>query len=206
MRWTFLLKAHKIISVFFVCSPVQLSPDRIGPLDKPQLARLSYRQEPVTICAVTLLSSHPNAGMKQYKCGRTQLLLWTRQQSTGKKRSKPKGFRQKLIITMIFSLNLNKIKNIGVDKILTPTKHWRRQNIGADKIYASTKLLASTKSWRRQNIGLDKIQSSTKSWRRQEAGADKCWHRLRRIPLLFARQSPQLLTSPRPRWRSPTSP
>ncbi len=84
---------------------------------------------------------------------------------------------------MIFSLNLNKIKNIGGDKILTPTKHWRRQNIGADKIYASTKLLASTKSWRRQNIGLDKIRASTKSWRRQEAGADKMLAQTQKNPL-----------------------
>jgi hypothetical protein len=41
----------------------------------------------------------------------------------------------------IIILNLNKIKNIGGDKILMPTKHWRQQNIGADNINASTKLL-----------------------------------------------------------------
>ncbi len=68
---------------------------------------------------------------------------------------------------------------------MTPTKHWRRQNIGTNKIHASTKILASTKDWRRQNIGVDKIRVSTKSWHRQEAGADKCWCRSRRIPLLF---------------------
>jgi hypothetical protein len=47
----------------------------------------------------------------------------------------------------IIIVNLNKIKNIGGDKILTPTKHWRQQNIGTDKIHASTKLLAATKDW-----------------------------------------------------------
>jgi hypothetical protein len=41
----------------------------------PQLAWHSYSKEPVAVGAVTLHSSHPNAGMKQYECGRTQPLL-----------------------------------------------------------------------------------------------------------------------------------
>jgi hypothetical protein len=54
-----------------------------GHLTNPQLAWHSYRQEPVAVRAVTLHSSHPDAGMKQYECGRTQPLLWTMQWSTG---------------------------------------------------------------------------------------------------------------------------
>ncbi len=46
-----------------------------GPLTNPQLVWHSYRQEPVAVRAVTLHSSHPNASMKQYECGRTQPLL-----------------------------------------------------------------------------------------------------------------------------------
>ncbi len=46
-----------------------------GHLTNPQLARHSYRQEPVAVRAVTLHSSHPKAGMKQYECGRTKPLL-----------------------------------------------------------------------------------------------------------------------------------
>jgi len=41
----------------------------------PQLAWHSYGQEPVAIRAVALHSSHPNAGMEQYECGRTQPVL-----------------------------------------------------------------------------------------------------------------------------------
>jgi hypothetical protein len=139
---------------------------------------------------------------------------------------KPKGLRQKinnnydmhktLSLLQIIILNLNKIKNIGGDKILAPTKHWWPQNIGADKIHASTKLLASTKLsastkyWRQQNTGVDKISALTKSWRQQKAGANKmlaqqkCWSSqnvgadAEESPYCLARQSPQLLTSPRP--------
>ncbi len=51
--------------------------------------------------------------------------------------------------------------------------NWRRQNIRLDKIIcvnkilASTKLLVSTKYWRRQNTGADKMWAPTKSWHRQ---------------------------------------
>jgi hypothetical protein len=44
-------------------------------LANPQLAWHSYRQEPVAIRAVALHSSHPNAGMEQYECCRTQPVL-----------------------------------------------------------------------------------------------------------------------------------
>ncbi len=43
--------------------------------------------------------------------------------------------------------------------------------------------------------------ASTKSWCRQKAGADA-----EESPYCYARQSRQLLTSPRPHWRSPMSP
>ncbi len=46
--------------------------------------------------------------------------------------------------------------------------YWRQQNIGVDKI------LASTKCGRQQNLGVDKKLVQT-----------KCWRRRRRIPLLF---------------------
>ncbi len=75
-----------------------------------------------------------------------------------------------------------------------PQNYWLRQIIGVDKI------LASTKYGRRQNPGVDKILASTKSWRRQNVGADA-----EESPYCLAQQSPQLLTSPRPLWRSPTS-
>jgi hypothetical protein len=74
---------------------------------------------------------------------------------------------------------------------LTPRKHWRQQNIGADKIHSSTKLLASTKYWCQQNIGVDKILALAKYGRQQNLGVDKklvqtkCWRRRRIIPLLF---------------------
>jgi hypothetical protein len=73
--------------------------------------------------------------------------------------------------------------------------YWCWRNIGGGKI------LASTKYGCRQNPGLEKILASTKSWRRQIDGAD-AEESLYCLP----RKSPQLLTSPRPSWRSPTSP
>jgi hypothetical protein len=73
----------------------------------------------------------------------------------------------------MITLDLNKIKNIGGHKILVPTKHWRQQNIGADKIHVSTELLALTKYWRQQNTGVNKILASTKCWRGQNTGVDK---------------------------------
>ncbi len=79
--------------------------------------------------------------------------------------------------------------------LLASKKCWCRQNTGVYKI------LALTKCWRRQNTGVDKILASTKSWRGQNVGADA-----EESPYCLARQSPQLLTSPKPRWRSPTSP
>ncbi len=70
---------------------VRLSLDRMGPLGKPPASLALLPQEPVPLRAVALHSSNSNAGMKQYKCGRTQPLLWSKQWSTGNKRSKPKG-------------------------------------------------------------------------------------------------------------------
>jgi hypothetical protein len=58
--------------------------------------------------------------------------------------------------------------------------------------------LASTKYWRQQNIGIDKIL------RRQNIGVDKILaHVWKHILTVLARQSPQQLTSPRPRLCSP---
>jgi hypothetical protein len=48
---------------------------------------------------------------------------------------------------------------------LAPTKYWRQQNIGIDKI------LALTKYWRQQNIAVNKILLSTESTCRQKVGA-----------------------------------
>ncbi len=81
------------------------------------------------------------------------------------------------------------------EKLLAETKYRRQQNIGVDKIRSSTK------SWRQQNLGVDKTLALTKSWPRQNVGADA-----EESPYCLARQSLQLLTSPRPHWRSPTSP
>jgi hypothetical protein len=63
----------------------------------------------------------------------------------------------------------------------------------------------STKYGRRQNLGVNKILASAKSWRRQEAGADKMVAQknvgadVEEFPYFLPQQSPQLLTSPRPR-------
>jgi hypothetical protein len=77
-----------------------------------------------------------------------------------------------------------------------PTKHWQRRNIGANKNVRVDRI-----HWRWQNIGVDKILALTKFWHQQNVGADA-----EGSPYYLARQSPQLLTSPRPCWRSPTSP
>ncbi len=45
-----------------------------GHLENPQLVQHPNRQEPVAVLAF-LHSPHTNAGMKQYKCGRTLPLL-----------------------------------------------------------------------------------------------------------------------------------
>jgi hypothetical protein len=128
-------------------------------------------------------------------------------------------------LLQIIILNLNKIKNIGGDKILAPTKYTRQQNIrvdkiiGAGKIYARQnylrrqnicvdKMLALTKYQRRQNICLDKMLALTTYQHRQNAGVDKilaltkCWRRQKdgadaeESPYCLARQNLQLLASP----------
>ncbi len=85
--------------------------------------------------------------------------------------------------------------------MLAATKYWRQQNIGTYKI------LALTKYWRRQNIDVNKIFESTKYWRQQNLGVDKMLaHAREHFLTVLPRQSLQQLTSPRPRWCSPTSP
>ncbi len=151
------------------------------------------------------------------KCGRTQHLSWTRQWSTGNYRS-VETLRVKIKINNNYDihktqlyilnkiiLNLNTIKNIGGDKILVPTKHWRGI-LALTKYSGRQNLLPTTKYWRRQNIGVNKILVSTKYWRWQNTCVDKMLADAEGSPYCLARQSPQLLTSPRPRWRSPTSP
>jgi hypothetical protein len=68
-------------------------------------------------------------------------------------------------LLQIIILNLNKIKNIGSDKILAltkiSTKYWRQQNTGVNRIWALTQ------SWRRQKLGVDKKLAQTKRWRRR---------------------------------------
>jgi hypothetical protein len=86
---------------------------------------------------------------------------------------------------------------------LAATKYWRRQYFVGDKILArQQKLCVDRNYWRQQSSRVDKILASTKSSRRQKSCVDKilastkshidknlaltkCWHRHRRIPLLF---------------------
>ncbi len=58
-------------------------------------------------------------------------------------------------------------------------KYRCRQNIGADKIYASTKYM------RQQNICVNKMWAGTKSWHWQNLASTKRWRRRRRISLLL---------------------
>ncbi len=81
------------------------------------------------------------------------------------------------------------------------TKYCRGQKISSDKILAHGKLLVSTKYWYRQNTGVDKMLALKKCLRWQNVGTDA-----EGSPYCLVRLSPQLLTSPRPRWRSPSSP
>jgi hypothetical protein len=71
--WLIYLNKHVKFAPFLMFGADQTE---WGHLTNPQLARHSYRQEPVAVHAVALHSWHPNAaGMKQYKCGCTQPLL-----------------------------------------------------------------------------------------------------------------------------------
>ncbi len=79
--------------------------------------------------------------------------------------------------------------------MLALTKYSCQQNTGVDKI------LASTKYSHQQNVGVSKICASTKSSCWQNFGA--C---VEASPYCLAWQSPQQLTSPRPRWCSPMYP
>ncbi len=74
-------------------------------------------------------------------------------------------------------------QNLGVDKILASTKYWSWQNL---------------KCRCRQNIGVNKISASTECRRRQNVGA--CTEASSTV---LAWQNPQQLTSPRPLWCSP---
>ncbi len=76
-------------------------------------------------------------------------------------------------------------ENIGVDKLFASTKCWRRQHVAVDKMLAATKYL------RRQNTCVDKILASTEiSCRRKprvnkNLGRTKCWRMRGSISLLF---------------------
>ncbi len=85
VEWNYLIHFFRVVAVYsFKHYPVFGSAwTEWGHLANPQLAWHSYRQEPVAIRAVTLHSSNSNAGMKQYECGSTQPLLWSKQWSTG---------------------------------------------------------------------------------------------------------------------------
>ncbi len=128
----------------YVCVRQRL--ERMGSLDKSQLAQHPYRHEPVAVLA-SLHSSHPNASMKQYECGHTQPLLCMRQQSTGNQRPKPKGFRQKLLIIMIYTKHKLYYTFYNNHPYLKKVrKYWCRQNIGVHKI--STKYMRQPNYWR----------------------------------------------------------
>ncbi len=91
-------------------------------------------------------------------------------------------------------------ENIGVDKIIASTEISSGQKSRVDKIFALTKCWRRQNS-RRQKARVDKNLASTKILRRQNVGA--C---AEASLYCLARQSPQQLTSPKPRWCSPTSP
>jgi len=92
-------------------------------------------------------------------------------------------------------------QNIGPDKILALTKYWRRQNIGGDKMLVLTTCL------HRQNFCIDKMLASPKYLRRENIGVDKMLaHARKHLFTIMPWQRLQQLTSPRPRWCSPTSP
>ncbi len=73
--------------------------------------------------------------------------------------------------------------------MLVLTKYQRRQNVGVDKTYASTKC------WRRQHISVDKMLASTKSWWQQNVGAEKNGADTEESLYCLARKNPQLLAS-----------
>jgi hypothetical protein len=99
---------------------------------------------------------------------------------------------------------LNKIKNIGANKILAPTKIYASTKLLAStkiysstkllattkictstKKYASTKLLASTKYTHRQNIGVNKILCRQKLGVDTKLAQTERWRRRRRISFLL---------------------
>jgi hypothetical protein len=101
-------------------------PDRMGYLENPQHAAFVPLQEPVSVLASYIPHTQANAGMKQYKCGRTQPLLSGRNL---------KGLRQIIynnydIINTIIS-NYDKQNTIPNNKIIP--------NLNKPKIFAHTK-------------------------------------------------------------------
>jgi hypothetical protein len=72
------------------------------------------------------------------------------------------------------SRKLTRQQNSHIDKNLAWTKIPRRQKSRVDKNFASTKISLQQKSHIDKNLASNKILVST-----------KCWHRHRRIPLLF---------------------
>jgi hypothetical protein len=69
-------------------------------------------------------------------------------------------------------------QNIGSDKNVRAHRiYWRRQNIGANKIFASTKYSP------RQNIGVEKILVLTKFLRRQNTRVNKMLAQTQKDPL-----------------------
>ncbi len=73
-------------------------------------------------------------------------------------------------------------QNIRVDKMLALTKYLHLQSVN--------KILPSTKCWRLQNIRVNKMLA----------------HVWKHLFTVLAQQSSEQMTSPRPRWCSPTSP
>ena len=75
--------------------------DRIGLLEKPPAAQHAFPFKSHAVAVLAFLrSTHANAGMKQYECGRTQPLFRAGHDRGKTCVSKPKGLRQILIIIM----------------------------------------------------------------------------------------------------------
>ncbi len=90
-------------------------------MENPQLAQHSHCQEPVAALAF-LRSPHANAGMKQYKCGRTQPLLHMGHNHRKTSGRNLKGLRQ--IINNNYDIQNTIIDNYDIHKhkILVYTK------------------------------------------------------------------------------------
>jgi hypothetical protein len=78
---------------------------RIGLLDKPPASSAFLLSRASSRTRASLCSSHPNAGMMQYECGHTQLLLCMRRDQGETSGQNLKGYDNTLIIIMIYTIH-----------------------------------------------------------------------------------------------------